>query len=65
MLEKALDRADEVLSKGREQVYALRTEALHVDDLAKAIMAYADDRARNEKSKLYLWSKGQNVLSTR
>jgi len=45
MLEKALDRADEVLSKGREQVYSLRTEALHVNDLAKAIMAYANDRA--------------------
>jgi signal transduction histidine kinase/ligand-binding sensor domain-containing protein len=62
MLEKALDRADEVLSKGREQVYALRTEALHVDDLAKAIMAYASDRAQEREIEFVFTEQGTRRL---
>jgi signal transduction histidine kinase/ligand-binding sensor domain-containing protein len=45
MLVKALDRADEVLSEGRERVHTLRAEAVKVEDLALALTDYAERRA--------------------
>lgn len=62
MLGKALDRADEVLLKGREQVYALRTEPLHVDDLAKAIVAYASERAQEREIEFGFTEQGTRRL---
>ena len=47
MLEKALDRADEALSEGRERVHTLRTEATSVQDLSQALTDYGEERAQD------------------
>jgi signal transduction histidine kinase/ligand-binding sensor domain-containing protein len=47
MLEKALDRADEALSEGRERVHTLRIEATSVQDLAQALTDYGEGRAQD------------------
>jgi signal transduction histidine kinase len=47
MLEKALDRADEALSEGRERVHTLRTEAMTADDLPQALSIYGTERAQD------------------
>jgi signal transduction histidine kinase len=47
MLEKALDRADEALSEGRERVHTLRTEAMSADDLSQALTGYGQERAQD------------------
>jgi signal transduction histidine kinase len=47
MLEKALDRADEVLSEGRERVHSLRAEATSVQDLSQALTDYGEERAQD------------------
>jgi signal transduction histidine kinase len=48
MLEKALDRADEALSEGRERVHTLRTEAMTANDLSEALIGYGQERARDQ-----------------
>src|SRR5580698_80802 len=47
MLEKALDRADEVLSEGRERVHTLRTESITANDLSQALTGYGEERAQD------------------
>jgi len=46
MLEKALDRADEALSEGRERVHTLRAEAMTTNDLSQSLICYGRDRAQ-------------------
>ncbi|WP_158945147.1 sensor histidine kinase [Granulicella sp. S190] len=45
-LEKALDRADEVLAEGRERVHVLRLEAVEIEDLAQSLTEYAEKRTQ-------------------
>jgi signal transduction histidine kinase/ligand-binding sensor domain-containing protein len=47
MLEKALDRADEALSEGRERVHILRAEAMTTNDLSQALASFGEERARD------------------
>jgi signal transduction histidine kinase len=58
MLEKALDRADEVLSEGRERVHTLRAEAVKVEDLALALTDYAERRAAERSIRFTLTMQG-------
>jgi signal transduction histidine kinase len=47
MLRKALDRADEAISEGRERVHTLRTEAMATNDLSQALTFYGKERAQD------------------
>jgi signal transduction histidine kinase/ligand-binding sensor domain-containing protein len=58
MLEKALDRADEVMGEGRERVQTLRAEAVKVEDLALALTDYAENRAREKAIRFSLTMQG-------
>jgi len=47
MLENALDRADAVLSEGRDRVHLLRGDSVTVEDLVQGLSDYAQERVQD------------------
>jgi signal transduction histidine kinase len=58
MLEKALDRADEVLLEGRQRVRDLREEGLGGDDLSRALTQCGEDLSQDHSSEFSLSVQG-------
>jgi ligand-binding sensor domain-containing protein/signal transduction histidine kinase len=58
MMEKALDRADEVLLEGRQRVRDLREEGLLGDDLLRALSQCGEDLSQDHSSEFSLSVQG-------
>ena len=62
LLAAALDRADEILLDGRERVFALRTEALKISNLHKALESFAGETAQDRGIRLSVNVLGYRLL---
>ncbi len=59
MMEKALDRADEVLSEGRERVRELRAEDMTGDDLPNYLIRWGEELAQDHATLFSLSTVGE------